>query len=115
MIRAAFFREGERLTGFECEGHAGYAESGSDIVCAGVSALLTACANAIEALVGAAPEIRTNEEIGYLKLTLPRGITPRQSEDASLLLKAARLGLEDINRQYPDNVRVITKDRRSCT
>ena len=115
MIRATFYREGERLTGFECEGHAGHAEYGRDIVCAGVSALLTTCANAVEMLTDVSPAVRVNDEIGYLKVTLPREMTRRQAEDSDLLLKAARLGLEDINRQYPDNVRVITKDRRSCT
>ncbi|MBQ4224751.1 MAG: ribosomal-processing cysteine protease Prp [Oscillospiraceae bacterium] len=37
MITANFFREDDSLTGFHLHGHSGYAEEGSDIVCAAVS------------------------------------------------------------------------------
>ena len=37
MTRCEFFTEDERITGFTVFGHSGYAEAGSDIVCAAVS------------------------------------------------------------------------------
>lgn len=37
MIVAEFFRKNGEITGFKVSGHAGYDESGRDIVCAGVS------------------------------------------------------------------------------
>jgi len=115
MIRAAFFREGDRLVGFECQGHSGYAESGSDIVCAAVSALLIGTSNAVEGLVGVKPHVIQRDHAGYLKVTIPGPLTPDQARDCQLLIEAARLNIEDISKQYPDNVRVITKDRRSST
>ena len=39
MTRAVFYRRNGRLIGFDIKGHSGYAESGSDIVCAAVSTL----------------------------------------------------------------------------
>ena len=42
-------------TGFSVRGHAGYAEAGSDIVCAAVSALTTTCVNAMESVAGVLP------------------------------------------------------------
>ena len=41
-----------RITGFSVKGHAGYAEEGSDIVCAGISALVTTIDQALVRLVG---------------------------------------------------------------
>ena len=41
MTRCEFFMEDERITGFSVSGHSGYAEEGSDIVCAAISALVT--------------------------------------------------------------------------
>ncbi|MGN0700357.1 MAG: ribosomal-processing cysteine protease Prp, partial [Oscillospiraceae bacterium] len=37
MLKAVFFRQGERLCGFDISGHAGYGYEGQDIVCAAVS------------------------------------------------------------------------------
>ena len=33
MTTVTFRMEGDRITGFDSQGHSGYAESGSDIVC----------------------------------------------------------------------------------
>ncbi|MBR1607087.1 MAG: ribosomal-processing cysteine protease Prp, partial [Clostridia bacterium] len=46
MTRVTLYHDAEgRLSGFSCKGHAGYAEAGSDIVCAAVSALSITCCN----------------------------------------------------------------------
>ncbi len=37
MTRVEFFDQDGRISGFCCSGHSGYAEAGSDIVCAAVS------------------------------------------------------------------------------
>lgn len=39
MIHVTFLRSQGRLVGFDCTGHADYAEAGQDIVCSAVSAL----------------------------------------------------------------------------
>lgn len=57
MTRVTIQRAGETVTGFECKGHSGYAEEGRDIVCAAVSALTTACVNALETVAGVAPRV----------------------------------------------------------
>ena len=40
MIKAVFAVKGEKFIGFTVKGHSGYAESGNDIICAGVSSAL---------------------------------------------------------------------------
>ncbi len=112
MIRVAFFRKGGRIIGFESEGHAGYAESGSDIVCAAVSALLITCANGLESIVCAKPVIRQDDDAGYLKAELPEDLDEAHLRDAGLVLAVTEQGLQGIAGQYPGYVRVSTKNRR---
>ena len=49
MTKVTVFRDGhQNFTGFSCLGHAGYADAGEDIVCAGISALVINTVNALE-------------------------------------------------------------------
>ena len=49
MIKVTIYKtEWQEYAGFDMEGHAGYAEAGEDIVCAGVSALVINALNSIE-------------------------------------------------------------------
>ena len=43
MTKIVIRKTNGRYSGFSCSGHAGYAESGSDIVCAAVSVLVISC------------------------------------------------------------------------
>ena len=46
MTTVTFHMEGERIVGFTVQGHSGYADEGSDIICAAVTSAvrLTECA-----------------------------------------------------------------------
>ena len=44
MTRLKFLKSNNQYVGFECIGHSGYSESGSDIVCAAVSTAVQMCA-----------------------------------------------------------------------
>ena len=112
MIRVAFFRKEGRIVGFESEGHAGYAESGHDIVCAAVSALLITCANGLESVAHVTPSVRQNDDAGYLKAELPDRLDEAQLHDAGIVLAVAEQGLQAIAQQYPGFLRVSTKNRR---
>ena len=48
MITITILQDHEDAVGFHCIGHSGYAEAGSDIICAGVSALVINTINSIE-------------------------------------------------------------------
>ena len=50
MISVTIYRAGHQYRGFLCEGHAGYAEEGYDIICSAVSALTVNTINSIETL-----------------------------------------------------------------
>ena len=62
MISALLLRNGDRFTGFRASGHSGYAEAGSDIVCAGVSVLGCTCVNSLESLLGVEVILKASED-----------------------------------------------------
>ena len=70
MITITIFQNQESVTGFRCIGHADYAEYGSDIICAGVSALVVNAINSIENLTSSAYHLDTDEESGLIDFRL---------------------------------------------
>ena len=52
MTEVIFHTEASRIVGFEAKGHSGYAEEGSDIVCAAVSSVLWCTLNGLESFLG---------------------------------------------------------------
>ena len=111
MIKAVFSREGERLIGVRITGHSGYADHGSDIVCAAVSVLGCTCVNSLEAVCGVTPQLAANDE-GILDFTLPHSLDERQAHDAQILMTALHLGISDIARQYSRHVTLSIQERR---
>ena len=72
MTRAVLFEDAAgRITGVSVKGHSGYAEEGSDIVCAGISTLLITIDQALCSLVGLSP-IEHGGEDGFAEV-LPIG------------------------------------------
>ena len=67
MITVRFYVKKETV-GFEMSGHSGYAEDGSDIICAAVSSCAYMTANTLTEIVGLDPEIKVKD--GYMKLIL---------------------------------------------
>ena len=103
MIRVTLFTRKGMITGFECSGHAGYAEAGRDIVCAAVSVLTTTCANALETVARAQPQVKARE--GEMRLSLP----DPQGRDAQVILLAMRQGLRDVEAEYPDHLQLTER------
>ena len=109
MTRCTLYLDGaSRITGFSIKGHSGYAEEGSDIVCAAVSVLALTTDHALCRLVGLSP-IEHGGEDGFLEVLLPKGMTEQQMHDAQLLMAALHLGLENIAQDYPRHVRLMTR------
>ena len=111
MITAILYRRNGQYTGYRSEGHSGYAEAGSDIVCAGVSALSITCVNAMESLLGIDLSPETDESSGMLSFELPE-LGESQEPGAQLLLGALGQGLSDLQESYPGYVKFEIKERR---
>ena len=81
----------------------GWAESGTDIVCAAVSTLLQAAWLGLKE--HAKIEVKASRRAGRLELRWPAAA--REREDVRAILATAALSLECIAAQYPEHVRVV--------
>ncbi len=88
-------------------GHAGYAESGSDIVCAAASILITTCVNALESVAGLKPIVRQEESPAMIEVKLPSALSPVQEHDARVILETVLQGFSDIAAQYPRYLQIL--------
>lgn len=84
-------------------GHAGYADKGQDIVCAGMSALLFAFAEAMNR-AGGLYSLHTAEGRSDLHY--------RPSRAAGRRLQVFEAGVDMLELQYPENVRVIEGEKK---
>ena len=106
MTRCEFFTEDDRITGFSVSGHSGYAEAGSDIVCAAVSAVVTMAEATINDVCGAKAKVRVKEqENARITLTLPASCDEEESVQA--VLAGMMLTLCSMRDDYPDNIEVL--------
>ncbi len=80
----------------ECRGHAEYAESGEDIVCAALSVLVINTLNSLEELCGLPIRPEEDEESGRIACSFPGGLDER----AEVLLDSLALGCVSIEKQY---------------
>ena len=105
MTKCEFFTEGDRITGFSVSGHSGYAESGADIVCAAISAVVTMAEATINEVCGAKAKVRVKEEDARVTLTLPTSCDEEESVQA--VLAGMMLYLCSLRDEYPDYIEVL--------
>ena len=89
---------------FSLEGHAGFAKSGNDIVCAAVSAITNMIIMGFEKL-NIVPDFEKNDG-GYLSLELPNNLTDEQKGKIQFLLDCMTEEFMDIQKNYKKNVKV---------
>ena len=105
MTRCEFFTADERITGFSVSGHSGYAEAGSDIVCAAVSAVVTMAEATINDVCGAKAKVRVGEEDARITLKLPKSCDEEDTVQAVLAgMMVTLIGLQE---DYPDFIEVL--------
>ena len=97
--------EDDRITGFSVSGHSGYAEAGSDIVCAAISAAVTMAEATINDVCGAKAKVRVKEEDARITLTLPASCDEEETVQAAL--SGLMLTLLNIKEDYEDYIEVL--------
>ncbi len=99
MINVTIFKDSNtQYRGFSVLGHAGYADSGYDIICASVSVLTINTVNAIEKFTEDDISVNVDEKSGLLSLSFGDTV----SSESKLLVDTMVLGLEDIVESYGD-------------
>ncbi len=105
MTRVEFFNQNGRISGFCCAGHSGYAEEGSDIVCAAVSTAVKFAERTINDVLGEHAKTRVNEDEARITLTLPAAC---EEEDAvQAVMTGLMLTLCELRDDYPEFIEVL--------
>lgn len=101
MIKVTILKENNLISNIKISGHSGYAEYGSDIVCAAVSSITTTTVNGI---------LSINETIKATDdgNTLEIAVLEHNDVTDKLLINMIKL-FEGIEIQYKKNLKVITK------
>ncbi len=100
MIRIKLTERQGKVETLLAEGHAGYAEMGQDLVCAGVSCITIGTNNALDELAPGTFQTETRE--GYLKIRILNLDDPT----AQLILRTAWIQLQTIAESYPEFIKL---------
>ncbi|NBI29769.1 ribosomal-processing cysteine protease Prp [Chengkuizengella marina] len=109
MITVTIERDHEKkIVRYLVDGHAEYAESGEDIVCAGVSTVTVGTVNSMESLLRIKSPT-TMDNSGFLEVKIPIIKNEETSKQIQLLLESMVVMLESIQESYEDYVNIINK------
>lgn len=102
MTKAVFYRSLSHFASFTVSGHAGYRESGEDIVCAGISSAVMLTANGLTEVAKLPCDIKMEED-GEISLSV-------QKEDdlADLFIESLYIHLLTLQEEYPEFLKVVT-------
>ncbi len=109
MIKIIIEREDDdRIKSISSTGHSGYAESGSDIVCASVSVLLQNAQKTFEDILNINTFYVVNENKPSLSITLPK-LSGEDLKMADLIMKSTVNGLYDLADTFPKYINIKEK------
>ncbi len=100
MTKVTIYKnELNECVGFKACGHAGFDEEGYDIVCAAVSILTINTINSIDTYTDDAFDVSSDEDEGVIECAIKN-----PSKEATLLLNAMILGLQDVAKNYENYI-----------
>lgn len=103
MIEVEFFRSGGLYTGFTSKGHSLTAPSGQDVLCAFVSSACLMAANTVTDVLKLSAKAEAQK--GYLRLEIKDDPISAQG-----ILKGLSLHLSELQKDYPENIKVIISE-----
>ena len=101
------------IAGYQASGHAHNRRvQGNDLVCCAVSVLTQTGVNALCSVAGIEPAVEVKD--GFLSCFLPEGMEDQQKETAQIVLRTMMTGLTDIQKIYPNLIRIQYKEWRQA-
>ena len=105
MIKVEFFSQEGRRTGFTVSGHSGYAEAGSDVICAAVTAVVRFAEATLNDILGVGAKVRVDEPKAVITLKLPANY--EEEEAVQAILDGMMLTLASLRDENPDYIEVM--------
>ena len=109
MVEVKFFRKGKFLVGIESKGHSGFSQKGSDVICAGVSALMHALILGIVDIAGVkCKALHVNDKAPLISVKW----TEDDAEKLTLLTQTIAASLKQIALENPKYVKIISSEEK---
>lgn len=110
MTTIKIFKKNEKIVGFECSGHTGYAEQGSDIVCAAVSSLTQSTCLGIIKVLKLKCNYENNAKKALLKIILAKSLSPEEVDSAQVLFETLIMSIQDLMQEYKNFIKLEAQD-----
>ena len=116
MTKLVFFRTGGVFYGFEEQGHAGFAEAGSDVLCAAISSMTMFLINTIEVAYASSVDYEIDEGATRIRVTAKAALPEFESDDykryaVSGIMMGYYCQLGDMLEEYGDYLDVAVVDK----
>ena len=107
MTTVTFHSEGDRIVGFQVQGHSGYAPEGADIVCAAVTSAVRLVDCAINDVLGLEASVKVREQDAFISLKLPSVLGESTESTCQTILAALMVHFVQLNEEYPEHISVL--------
>ncbi|MBR2453693.1 MAG: ribosomal-processing cysteine protease Prp [Clostridia bacterium] len=116
MTKIRFLKSDGVFYGFEEEGHAGFSEAGTDIICSAISAMTMLVINTIEVAVGSDVEYSIDEDTTNIKVLAKGALEKFESDEkkrfaVASVLMGYYLQLNDMLEDYYEFIDVEEEER----
>ena len=108
MINVIVIKEKQTIKTIEATGHSGYAQEGQDIVCSAVSTLMETLANGLIEVVKAQVEVKVDETIPHLSVTLTEA-DKEKCKYAQVLMNSTLLGIKGVAQEFSKFIKIKEK------
>ena len=107
MTTVSFLVEQARIVGFDVQGHSGWGEEGSDIVCAAVTSAVRLVEATVNDVMGLCAAVKVNPQDAAISLRLPGGLEQTAESTCQNLLTGLMVYLAQLHDEYPENIEVM--------
>ena len=107
MTTITFRTENDRITGFDSQGHSGFAEEGEDIVCAAITSAIRLVDATVNDVLGLAASVKVRERETKIEFRLPGGLSASAESTCQALLTGLMVYFAQLHDEYPDNIEVL--------
>ncbi|MCI5725023.1 ribosomal-processing cysteine protease Prp [Fusobacterium sp.] len=108
MTVVKIFRKNGSIIGYRANGHTGYSESGTDIICAALSTALQLPLLSMHEILNLSPKFIINDD-GFLEVDL-KTLDNENFKKLELSLETMVLFIKELSEQYPKNIKLVEKE-----
>lgn len=107
MTTITFQSEEDRIVGFRSVGHSGYAEEGSDIVCAAVTSAIRLVETTINDVLGLCAAVKVSKENTEISFRLPGGLSDTAESACQAYLAGLMVYFAELREEFPAHIEVL--------